>query len=130
LATPRSIDARRVNALPLLPESLGIPFSISFEGATRHLAALPRMFIEPDGSFVWVGNEKNADWQVDGVLYDRQGRLLYIEMKGHCPQAAFDELLRAWGWPETRLIFQVVPRAVFLAETDFRRWADGCISAV
>jgi hypothetical protein len=127
LATPTSIDARLVNALPTSPELLGIPLSISFEEAAQCLAALPRMYIEPDGSFVWVGNAENVDWQVDGVLYDREGRLLYIELKGSCPRSAFDDLLRAWGWPKTPLIFQVVPQAVYLAETDFRHWADGCI---
>jgi hypothetical protein len=32
--------------------------------------------------------------------------------------------LRAFGWPETPLIFQLPQKAVYLAEADFRRWAE------
>ncbi|MFM9066782.1 MAG: hypothetical protein ACKOUR_05540 [Planctomycetota bacterium] len=98
------------------------------------------MYLEPDGSFVWVGEADQAGagdessdggfkpsspsrWQVDGNLYDLHGRLLYIELKGHCPPAMFDQLLSACGWPRQAVLFQLLREAIYLSETDFRRWA-------
>ena len=98
-------------------------FPVTFEQAEAALAALPRLFIEPDGSFVWVADDAQRLWQVDGNLYDRNGRLLYVEVKGSCPAAAFDRLLRAVGWPDVPLAFQLVREAVYLDEAGFRRYA-------
>jgi hypothetical protein len=81
------------------------------------------MFLEPDGSFVWVSAAKETPWQLDGVLYDRNERLLYVDLKGACTAPAFDRLLGALGWPETPVMFQLAREAVFLDETEFRRYA-------
>jgi hypothetical protein len=98
-------------------------FPVTFEQAAEALAALPRLFIEPDGSFVWVADATDRLWQVDGQLYDRDDRLLYVEVKGRCPADAFDRLLRSFGWPGMPLMFQLVRQAVYLDETEFRRFA-------
>ncbi len=95
----------------------------SFEQAEVALASLPRLFFEPDGSFVWVADSAESAWQVDGQLYDRDGRLVYVELKGHCPVAAFDRLLQTLGWPDAPLMFQLVREAVWLDEASFRRLA-------
>ncbi len=100
-----------------------MPMPVSFEQAADRLQELPRMFFEPDGSFVWVGDEQGQRWQVDGQLTDRDGRLLFVELKGDCPANQFDQLLAAFGWPATPLIFQLTRHAVFLDEADFRRFA-------
>ena len=102
----------------------GAVFPVTFEQAEAALAGLPRLFIEPDGSFVWVADDIRRSWQVDGNLYDRHGRLLYVEVKGNCPAAAFDQLLRAVGWPDVLLAFQLVREAVYLDEAGFRRYAE------
>ncbi len=99
------------------------PLCVSFEEASEVLARQPRMFIEPDGAFVWVSPSAASPWQVDGVLYDGRGRLMYVEAKGNCPAPEFDRLLTALGWPATELIFQLVPEAVFLDERAFGQWA-------
>jgi len=98
-------------------------FPVTFEQAESSLAALPRMFIEPDGSFVWVADRGERAWQIDGQLYDRNGRLLYVEVKGNCPADALDRLLRAFGWPDVPLVFQLIREAVYLDEAGFRRYA-------
>jgi hypothetical protein len=99
----------------------------SFETARTKLEQLPRMFCEPDGSFVWVSPQTAPAWQVDGNLYDRDERLLFVDLKGTCPADEFDQFLSALGWPETRLMFQLTREAVFLAEDEFRRFAAaGC----
>jgi hypothetical protein len=98
-------------------------FPVTFEQAEAALAALPRLFIEPDGSFVWVADDAQRSWQIDGNLYDRDGRLVYVEAKGSCPADAFDQLLRAVGWPAVPLMFQLIREAVYLDEATFRHYA-------
>ena len=82
------------------------------------------MFIEPDGSFVWTGvGQAGQQWQVDGNLIDQGQSLAYVELKGGCPEAEFDALLQAFGWPAAELLFQLPERGVLLGEADFRRKA-------
>jgi hypothetical protein len=116
------IEGRSIATLTVSPALLGEPFATSFEDAAAALSALSRMFFEPDGSFVWVSSG-DAAWQVEGCLFDREGRLQYVELKGSCPEAAFDELLRSFGWPATPLVFQLVRQAAFLDESEFRKLA-------
>lgn len=118
-------EGRSYATLCVSPAALATTtFDISFEDAATRLTRLPRMYCEPDGSFVWVSPQGAAIWQIDGNLYDRDGRLLFVDLKGSCPPAEFDELLRAFGWPATPLVFQLTREAVFLAEAEFRRWAE------
>jgi hypothetical protein len=93
-------------------------FVVSFEAAAESLEKLDRLFIEPDGSFVWAGE----GWQVDGSLYDRDGRLQYVELKGALPVEAFDRLLAALGWPATPVVFQLVREGKTVDEAEFRAW--------
>jgi len=107
----------------------GLP--VGFDHVVAEFAALPRMFIEPDGSFVWTGaTDDGQPWQVDGNLIDRGDVLAYVELKGVCPVARFDELLRALGWPDLPLVFQLPRRGVFLEEGEFRRLAESENGAV
>jgi hypothetical protein len=106
------------------PSTVGTPFGVSFEAAGMALGKLERMFFEPDGSFAWVSAASGDRWQVDGVLYDRQEKLLYVDLKGDCPPAEFDRLLTTFGWPGTPVMFQLAREALFLDEQAFRRWAD------
>ena len=83
---------------------------------------LPRMFIEPDGSFVWVSTDAvQPTWQVDGSLYDRNGRLLYTELKGTCSRDPFQSLLGALGAvpSSSELVVQLVRYAVILETEEF-----------
>jgi len=95
----------------------------SFDAALEALALLPRMFIEPDGSFVWTGTEGSDPWQVDGNLIDRGDALAYVELKGRCPADQFNELLAACGWPACPLAFQLPRRGLSLGESAFRTLA-------
>jgi hypothetical protein len=110
------------------PAALAHAFAISFEQAAAALEQLGRMFVEPDGSFVWVSSDEpnvagEPRWQIDGSLFDRNGRLLLVDIKGSCTEAEFDRLLAALGWPETPLMFELTREAVFLDEAEFRRYA-------
>jgi hypothetical protein len=98
--------------------------SVTFDVALTALESLPRMFIEPDGSFVWTGVElQRENWQVDGNLIDQGDVLAYVELKGCCPEAEFHALLKAFGWPAAEILFQMPERGIFLREPEFRRLA-------
>jgi hypothetical protein len=115
---------RAVQTLTVPQEDLATPFGLSFEEAEQRIGLLPRAYIEPDGSFYWGSASGEPDWHIDGNLFDRNGRLAFVDLRGNCPAAEFDQLLTALGWPTTPLVFQLVQEAVLLDEPEFRRWAS------
>ncbi len=116
------LTGKKVNTLRVSPEDLATTtMDCSFETAIARLSKLERMYCEADGSFVWVSSQGEPPWQVDGNLYDRNERLLFVDLKGACPSEHFDRFLTALGWPETKLVFQLTREAVFLDEAEFRR---------
>jgi len=122
------VEGRTVSPLEVPSEAMSHPMAVSFEQAADQLGNLPRLFFEPDGSFVWVSSaEDETRWQVDGNLTDFAGKLMFVDLKGTCPSGEFDRLLTAFGWPASPLMFQLVQQAVFLDENEFRRFA-GCDS--
>ena len=122
LTASRSLRGSEFQTLIVSAEAMVVPFPISFETAAESLAKLERMFIEPDGSFVWGSSSTSREpWQVDGVLYDRQEKLFFVDLKGSCAEDDFNLLLTTFGWPGTSLMFQLVREAVFLDEAEFRR---------
>lgn len=56
----------------------------SFESLAEKLGSMPGMVFEMDGSFVWVDHDFTPASQMDGMVYDRQGKLEYVEIKGTC----------------------------------------------
>ncbi|HKD37971.1 MAG TPA: hypothetical protein VKB78_14260 [Pirellulales bacterium] len=117
------VGRRKLATLAVPHDARSRPFGIAFEETVGRLNGLERMFTEPDGSFVWTSPHDGPSWQVDGNLFDRGARLLFVDLKGNCPAEEFNRLLSAFGWPDSPLIFQLVREAVFLDETEFRRWA-------
>jgi hypothetical protein len=104
--------------------SAGDALTVTFDAATSALAKLERMFVEPDGSFVWTGIAANGrSWQVDGNLIDRGDALAYVELHGRCPDAEFDRLLSVFGRPQAPLAFHLPQRGMLLDERDFLRLA-------
>jgi hypothetical protein len=99
------------------------PFTIGFDAAFARLDRLDRMFAEPDGSFVWTSPREGLSWQVDGNAFEKDGRVLLVDLKGSCPPEAFDQLLAAFGWPGEPVMLQLVKPAVFLDEATFRAHA-------
>jgi len=101
----------------------GHPFQVTWEQVAESLEALPRMIFEPDGSWIWSGGVSADRWQIDGHLFDFEDRLHRVELRGHCPEEAFDQLLKCFGWPETKLTYEQVLEGVTLDEKEFRRAA-------
>ena len=118
---PLSIAGVEVRPLVFPPEERAASFAITFEETLAGFEQLEQMYTEPDGSFVWVAADRS--WQIDGNLYDRDERLLYVELRGHAPREIFERLLAAVGWPKERLAFEWRSAGVLLGEEDFRRVA-------
>jgi len=94
---------------------LDAPIPISFEQAMERLEQLPCMFCELDGSFVWAIHEPQRRWQVDGHLFDRHGKLIYVELHGSCPWPSFLKLLECLGSTDTNLVYQLVREGVIVS---------------
>ena len=103
-------------------------FAVSFEQASAALDTLDRLYLVPDGSFVWTGetqiDSESASpprrWQLDGELYDRDGLLAYVVIKGNAPIEVLNQLLAALGCPPSRPTFQLVREGQTLDEARFR----------
>lgn len=102
----------------------GSTMASGFDEAFARLDALERAFVEPDGSFVWVGPGGEGRWQVDGNATERHGRVLAVEVKGACPDSVLEAFLAVWGWPAERLAVQLVRAGVFVDVPTFRRHAN------
>ncbi len=125
--------SRAVRLPAFAPEQLHRPFPVTFEQAAESLERLPRMYFEPDGSFVWVGDSglrsgggdtaadatPSAAWQLDGQLQEAAGRVLHVELKGDCPAEQFQQLLAALGADEQPVAGQLVRDRCFV---DAREW--------
>ena len=83
------------------------PLPSSFEDAADRLQQLPRLYFEPDGSFVWALD--GGKQQVFGMLYDAGGRLQYVELRGRCDASTWRTIVAAItpdepaGWQVVRL---------------------------
>lgn len=116
------IDGIETKVLDIPPQQLNTPLPVSFEEAESRLARLPRLFMEPDGSFVWVsGDGESPAWQLDGMMYDRDGHVLYVELKGRCAAKSFRNLLASIGNPETFFVVQLVRHALVMDAAEFSR---------
>ncbi len=105
--------------------------SVTFDQALTAMERLDRLFIEPDGSFVWTGSLPNGTgWQVDGNLIDQGERLAYVELKGRCPEPQLNQILGTLGWPDASLAFELTRRGIVVAEDEFRRLAATQAGAV
>ncbi len=111
------------SSLAVPRDAVAEPMAIGFDDALARLDALPRMFVEPDGAFVWTSPRESDRWQVDGNAFERSGRVLLVDLKGSCPAAAFDALMGSFGWPDQQLAVQLVRAGVFLDLDTFRRHA-------
>lgn len=114
-----TLDGQTLQTVPI--RRLETRFACSFEDVQQQLDQLPRMFLEPDGSFVWVVEQNQHRCQFDGNLSDDGHNLVTVELKSSCTGDCVNALLRACGWPRQRLLFQWLRLGVYLEESEFRR---------
>lgn len=113
---------RRWATLQVRPAHQAEPMAISFDEALVRLEQLPGCAMEPDGALLWTGERQR--WQIDGNLYDRGGRVVFLQAAGCCPPDVFDILLECLGWPDEPLMMEPVRASVFLGEAVFREHAE------
>jgi len=113
--------------LDVAAEQLLEPWPIDFQTAFDRLEGLPRMYIELDGAWVWVGqSDDGIAWQMDGLLNDSPRGLMTMEIKGRTPRAAWEELRGLLVDPAETLVFQLMQEGVYLPEAEFSRiFLDG-----
>lgn len=117
---PLSTDAGSLPTLAVPANQQADTMAISFDAALEALAALPGCYTEPDGAILWTGTDAEGRWQIDGNLYDRGGRVVFVTLTGTCPEAALDRLFGCFGWPDEPLMMELVREAVFVSEEAFR----------
>ena len=120
VAQHRLIDGNDVEVLLVDPSELCLPFRVSFDAVAERLTTLPRVFFEPDGSFVWVSSKGRGDWQLDGLLTDGRENLMTIELKGIAGWDVLQPLLETIDWPNHDVLFQDMQRGVFFSSASFR----------
>ena len=128
---PAQLRGLELPTLAVTPHEVGGGFDRSFEDVLESLSRLARMFVEPDGSFVWASPAGGPSWQLDGVVLDRGGRVLYVDLLGSCLPEGLDQVLSTLGvpaaagagGPAARAVFQLRHEALFLEEPEFRRYA-------
>ena len=117
-----TLAGRQVNAVLVPPQhAQQSRWLLTFDEALQALGPFPRMFIEPDGAFVWVGEHAGHAWQLDGNLVDGGDRLLHVELKGTCPLAALERLCAVLGGPNSLGWYQLAQAGVMLDSAEFFR---------
>lgn len=110
-----------VAALQVDSSKLTDPWPIEFMAAFERLESLPRMFIELDGAWVWVGETNGHPWQMDGLLNDSPRGLMTVEIKGTISADGWSEFRDRLVPRETLLVFQLMREGVYLDEAEFAR---------
>jgi hypothetical protein len=118
------IERKLLQTLRPTPAQLAAAFPVAFEEAYAYLERIPRMFIEPDGSFVWRGAHPDDAPPIDGLLADHHGRLTTVELKGGLSGGTLDVLLPAVGWPAAPVMFQLAREGMYLDEDGMRGFFD------
>ena len=109
--------------LLIAQDQLSTPLPIGFDDVLNKLGNLPRLYAEPDGSFVWTSPHDHARWQVNGNLYERNDNVLFVEIKGSCPASEFNQLLACFLPDEKACVVQLTRPAVFVTAAVFRAHA-------
>lgn len=66
---------------------------MTLESFADHVSGWPGLYFEMDGSFVWAIREGDETvGQIDGMIYDRDEAIEYLDVKGNAPIAAWEKL--------------------------------------
>jgi hypothetical protein len=121
---PAVVRLREVSVLELPSHWLTSVLPVSFEHVVQRLEQLPRLFIEPDGSFIWIGPRGPEQWTIDGQLHDSAQGLMTVELKIRGTQPAIDDVLRCLDWPATRIVWQLVREGIYVDHDSLCRLFD------
>ncbi len=87
---------RRCATMAFLP----IPFS----RWVQNLGDVPYFAWEPDGSFSLCSSTGHGAWRMGGNVWERNGRIAWIDVVGTCDWAGLKRVFSACGWPATPLL--------------------------
>lgn len=73
----------------------GAPLGAAFDDVVGRLTAIERLHYEPDGSLLLSGR----NWQIGGMIYDRQEIVQYVELQGTAPAEHWRSLIRTLAGP-------------------------------
>ena len=104
-----------------------VPLHISWEEALLRLEKLPRMFVEPDGSFLWTGEAtaEAAQWRLEGTVYDDGQVVRYIELRGQCPLRQWQEFLGAFDESFSTVVLDLLDQSTVVEGEWLRRRVAG-----
>lgn len=95
-------------------------FGRSYEDVAEELAKIPRLHIEPDGSFVWVSAE-NVSRKINGQITDDGHQVMYIEFRGKAASSDLQPILATLRGAAAPLQFQLLPTGDMIDEAEFSR---------
>ena len=115
---PSALAADAEGRLAVRKDQLALPLACTFDDAYAKLAELDKLFIEPDGAFLWTGWDRSLDppnelWRLDGCLYDSGPRLQYVELKGHSGAEPWARFLAALNANDDNTMIQFVESGQF-----------------
>ena len=96
----------------------GVALGTDFDVVAEQLGTIERLHLELDGSFVWVGE----DWQIDGMLYDRDNQLRYVDLKGNCPLPVWQRLASVFASPGRQAFVVLLPEGGLYDLQTFERF--------
>lgn len=90
--------------------AVGSRFQVTFEQFADSVSNWPGMYFEMDGSFVWSipGEAFGERAQIDGMVYDRNDRIEYLDLKGNArPQDWLTLFISLVGLPKEEMGEQI-----------------------
>lgn len=94
----------------------------TFEEAYAALEQLPGVYLELDGSFFWLTPDEPRG-RIQGNLFDRDGRLLYVDLKADCSAESLEKFLAVIR-PAEGLLFELPREGRRMEEAALRAYLE------
>jgi hypothetical protein len=96
----------------------------TFDQLAERLSAWPRLYFEPDGSFVWADEANGQAFQLDGQIHDGRSGVDSVELKGYAPASVFSALLAALGWSDAAFVVLRLPGGELISRHEAERFLE------
>ena len=99
-------------------------FSMTLESFADQVSDWPGLYFEMDGSFVWAAREGETNiGQIDGMIYDRDNAIEYLDLKGSAPRFAWEKLLGVLVETESLEVLDVL-RIFEVSSGTYLKWSQ------
>ncbi len=104
-------------------------FECSFESLMAQMLKWSGVYAEWDGSWSWTATEKNEAgrpaWRLEGMMYDRDEHVFYIEMQGQCTLSAWRTIVDALQLSaEQQLGICLTKQGCWVEPASFEEWLE------